>query len=212
MSIPANCMRVSLTGTSPQAEIFDTSFWVTPTTSATVPTDNASAALAATAIATTLLASTFMATLRAFIPATASYQSLKVYSYPTGGPTAVAAGQAPLVGAGNGLGSLPLQTCAVLSLRTGQIGRSFRGRMYLPAYGIALTANQIPDATGSVVASRAATFFDSLISTNQYKPVIMSKERSALTAVTSLVFDSRCDIQRRRANRETVLFTYNQAL
>ena len=147
MPIPANMARVSLIGTLPSGETFDTSFWMQQTNLTT----QALTTEAATNIAA-LWTPAARAQWYANLGTDASYDRIKVYAYPTGGPNATFLGTAEIAtkpGTGN-LSDLPLQTCSVASLRTGQIGRSRRGRMYFPKINGTLVVNQISSSVASL--------------------------------------------------------------
>lgn len=133
--------------------------------------------------------------------------SVKGYYYPAGsGAATVQAEQAtfpsPLLGTSGAFA--PAVTCLVASMMTGVPGKSFRGRMYLPATGLTIGADHnITQALCGAIANRLAAFFDSV------QAVILSSGgvnvgvagKTAFTAVNRIVIDSEPDVQRRRAEK-----------
>lgn len=104
-------------------------------------------------------------------------------------------------------GLLPPQVAFVITLRTAQAGRSFRGRVYLPGYDEAVNT-----ATGTLSASTSSVNFvaaiQSALITNGLNLGVLSRPaplasppRSGfITVVTSVVArDAVWDTQRRRA-------------
>jgi hypothetical protein len=102
------------------------------------------------------------------------------------------------------------QVSLCVSLHTGRTGRSYNGRFYLPGNGLAFDAGaQVNNVTVSAIADAAVLFLGGWIDANQvhtHSPVIVvnSPTLNLDTPVSSLSVDSRADIQRRRANRQTI--------
>jgi hypothetical protein len=150
--------------------------------------------------------STAFAGLVPLIASDTRYTSLKVYSYPDGGPTATFVGEAPIVSmVGTGGGNAPLYMCVVLSLRTGISGRSFRGRMYLPANGVALTtAHRLPTAAVAAVTLGMGNWFNAinaLTGDNIASVSVLSQHLGEHFDVNEVTGDDKPDVQRRRENK-----------
>jgi len=206
MAIPASTVHVQIRGTAPQGEIFQWGFWLGSTTITSEATANALALDVWNHFVTFALG-----TATSLIPSTASYTEVRVYCYPTGGPTATFIGvhtptPAPGTSAGN---SLPLQCAAVVSLRTGFAGRQARGRLYLPVSANTLVTHQLTSATITNIANAWETFLEavSTLAAVGSVSVVSQVGSGTVRPVTQLIVDSRLDIQRRRANGEQVLFT-----
>lgn len=202
MGIPAESMRVSLVGHQGADEIFDTSFWVA---GAGVPTSNADANTYASQVSAQLGGPT-LTELCTLLYTDSGYDEVRVYSYPTGGPSASYIGTAAIgSGTGTGTSAMPLQQCMVATLRTGLAGRSHRGRMYLPASGRGLDTGHVFNSTvTSAVCTALADFLSAvngLGSTNNV--AVVSQTLTQATTVVEVTVDQRPDIQRRRANRQS---------
>ena len=206
MAIPANMARVSITGLLPSGESFDTSFWMQQTDLTTQ---------ALTTQAAENIAALWTPTLRAQWYATlgtdSSFQKVKVYAYPTGGPNATFLGEAEFAtkpGTGN-LSDMPLQSCTVVSLRTGQIGRSRRGRMYFPHVNTTLTTNQISPSNATNLANEIADFFAdcNALTVPAGTVSVLSQKLSLAASVSQVVVDTRLDVQRRRAESQPPIST-----
>lgn len=105
--------------------------------------------------------------------------------------------------AGNKLGDpLPLQNAAVLSLKTLKIGRSFRGRLYLPTAG---EDDQSSGVWGGTYTIQVGTFGAAIRTvepttpgTYQAKLVVWSRKLQESTDVVSLGLDPVSGTQRSR--------------
>jgi hypothetical protein len=203
----SDVFRVSIIGTGPGSETFDTSFWV----SQGAPTSSGAANTLAGQIRDAW--QTHAATAwKARLGPWQTYTEVRVYSYPNGGPTAPFIGAAAIAtGVGTGAYRNPLQTCMVASLRTGFAGRRSRGRMYLPATGDQLSVtHDWPLATCTAVANATSAFFTAVNGINAIGDVVVLSQVGAgvATKVTSIVVDGKPDIQRRRANKFTAAYTF----
>lgn len=209
MSIPVGTVKVVVNGSLPTPEKFAWSFWMGSTP---ITTQAAANTLAADLV--TMFASTAKPNLLAYIANSGSYDSIKVYCYPSGGPTATVIGTASIsTGAGTGTGNPhPLQTALCVSLRTAFAGRRNRGRFYLPLTARSLTAHQLILADCADVAGAVAAFFNAINANASYGDVsIVSQVGSGLvTKVTSVIVDSRPDVQRRRSNRSVAIASNTQ--
>lgn len=204
MSISGSSVRHVLRGDDSSGEIFATGFWMrppsgTPATQVALNTMNDDVALS------------FLATaingFRSIMASTSHYTGVTSYMY-NGGDTALLVAEhefTPVQGVGQGGNSLPLQTSMCLSLRTDVPGRSGRGRMYLPAHGSTLTVHQFPTADVENVVTAAQAFFEDIDGDGVAGTVIVASETLDMgNAVNAVEVDSRPDIQRRRANRQTI--------
>lgn len=213
MAIPDGATHVVLSGTAPQGEIFATGFWLM----GGAIDSEADANIAAQAIAD--LAKwddTGAGHPATFVGSDTSFDTVNVYQYVTGNPRAAFIGEAslgPRPGQAN-QGPLPLQCCYVVSLRSGLPGRSRRGRMYLPCTNQSLTNHQLDETDVEAIAAWWKGYFDELNALGDTVGVlnVVSRTLSSAVEVSSLIVDSRLDIQRRRANGESVLFTETTAL
>lgn len=200
MSIPNDVTRVSIIGTGPGSEIFDTSFWLTGGTPGNSTAANALAAQVATAWSAQAASSWKVA-----LATTQTFTEVRVYGYPDGGPKATAIGTAAITGgAGTGASKNPPQLCIVASLRTLFAGRRAKGRMYLPATGLTpSSAHDIQFSNVSQIATGTAAFFTALnTNPDPYVVAVVSQVGTGgATPVTSVYVDGKYDIQRRRANK-----------
>lgn len=214
MGIPANVARVSLQGTLPGGEIFSTGFWVRPSDGGSdVPSTNADAQTMANNIVGQTAFGTLITGLKSLLSTSSAYATLRVDCYPTGGPRATASATAAIAsGTGTGANALPDQVCWVATLRTGQIGRSLRGRMYLPANGYTITTTTgLFIAHTPTIAALVAAYFTSLPLSNTIpgsgvgaEAVVVSSRLTVATHISQVTNDHRPDIQRRRADRQNI--------
>lgn len=110
----------------------------------------------------------------------------------------------PIAGTGAGGGdSLPAGTAFLVTLRTNSVGRSFRGRMYLPPFseGELDGVSQWDSASTSDVANELETLFSDMASLGDlYDPVVWSPTLGVGTNITTVFGDRWPRSQRRRAN------------
>lgn len=96
------------------------------------------------------------------------------------------------------------QVAVVVSLRTGRPGRSYRGRMYLPAMGGSVNPDSwnLNSPNSVAVAADAAIFLglvqDAQPGDLQLRPVVWSEKLQTASAVTQISVGNKFDIQRRR--------------
>jgi hypothetical protein len=203
---PAGLTRFILSGTSPEGEIFQTGFYELLTNPVTTQAE------AQTVVNqmrdqfqdTDTGAADILATI---LPTTAAYKEVTGYFYSGASPTAAFVAVAavdPARGTGTGAGSLPLQTCMVVTLLTGAAGRRNRGRMYIPAYGAVIAANEFTAEIGTILNGIKNWWNAAQGSGVDGRFVVYSSVGSTVRNITSLRVDSRPDIQRRRANTQTV--------
>jgi hypothetical protein len=170
--------------------------------SATAPQDVQDWAQAAA-----LEASSWFATgvLSEMLSTAGTFDKVECYGYGPTGP-ALAIGEAILTApeVGSGAVNCPSYVSAVASLRTGLFGARYRGRVYLPAMGVAIGANgqyagtttgpNISTAVSGLIQDLAAAAPGALAAF----PVVYSPTGDLVTAVTSVLVGSVPDVQRRR--------------
>ena len=126
------------------------------------------------------------------------------YSYNATSVTADLVSIAPLTTprAGSGTANHPKETSLVTSLRTLIPGRSGRGRFYMPATGIAMTAGGVIASNTAVddFADAVKTMFDDLGSAT-WAVSVASFSKGHLYPVTSFQVDNKPDTQRRRTDK-----------
>lgn len=207
MAIPNGVSKVVFSGHLGGGEKFAVGFWL----DSNAPVNQDAANLLATTLATNW-ATDLKVKLCGLLSTDCGYDQVTVYGYPTGGPKAATIGQAPLSGGvGTGTNTQYNQIAACATLLTGAPGRSNRGRMYLPLTGkIPSTSSAGPqiDATSyGNVSTGLATFFTNWNSGHGAAmgfAAVVSTTVSVARKITSVKCDSRADIQRRRANKQTV--------
>jgi hypothetical protein len=205
--IPAGIARVVYAGHLGGGEIFETGYWLLG--------DYGTQALTQTAAdteATQLGVSALLTTLQSMITADSGYDEVRVYGYPTGGPTATFVASAAIGAPGTGAGSLPDQVALVATLLTGAAGRRRRGRMYFPANGLVLAAHQVQNTTVDNLADRLAAYWTAFVIDATHGPVVLSQIAGTAHPILDVRVDSRADIQRRRANKQTIAHQHSAAV
>lgn len=209
MAPPAGTTRIVFYGSLGGGEEWSSGFWVNG-----VPIPNATAANEfADDIDTAANAGdaggAMAYVIAHLMPANGSWDGTKVYHYAGGTNKADIIGQygAPAARFGLHNQSTPNQVCQVVSLRTGLAGRRYRGRMYMPACGLALQADgTFPTDITTALAAHWGTFLTNLPGIGQAEAVIVSSTASVATLVTEVIVDDRPDIQRRRAESQAIPF------
>jgi hypothetical protein len=204
--IPAGVNRIVVVGHSPSGEIFNTGVW----TFGDVPTTEALATAFAASARDVFLA-TAQAAMEFYLSPASGFDEIRTYHYPTGGPSASFLGVAPIAsGAGTGTeADLPLQIAAVTSLRTGLPGRTRRGRMYWPVNRRTLANHQLDEPDVANIGGAVAGFLTGINAAAALGicTVVSQVGAGSHAFVTSVVVDSRLDVQRRRATDQTVSFS-----
>lgn len=205
---PNNAVKVNINGTLGQGEVFSFGFWVDTLKSFT----QASFAAANLAMTNAFVANSIL-TLRSYVDAAASYAEVRSYYYGStaGQPAEFIASTAIGSGAGVGTGSNPLQTCVVASLRSAVLTGRGRGRMYIPFTGRALANHEVDSATCTTIANAVKSMLadasaNMTAGSASEGPIVWSPTSSAANLVNNIIVDSRTDVQRRRAGKQTVLF------
>ena len=147
----------------------------------------------------------FSGGLKNMIGSSSTFDKVSAYFYPSVAGNATAAGESTVAAvAGSGGVILPYQSSLVFTLQTGQPGRSYRGRMYLPFVTAAMVNGRI-STSSTTLAARAlqvstllATIADEMPSIAGGRPVIVSKAQNAITPVISVRVGNVMDTQRRR--------------
>lgn len=202
--IPSGYSRTVFHGTLENGEIFQWGFWASE-----APSDAAAANTQADAARDAFAATTSGSVPRTLLSTGSAYTGVRVYSYPNGGPDAEYVGESTITGqAGAGTGSLPNQVCVVATLLTGLAGRRNRGRIFLPCNSSSLANGQLSSSITGGIQAWVASFVGAINSAyDPGKVVVLSQVAGSASNVTEISVDSRLDIQRRRADRETELFT-----
>jgi hypothetical protein len=209
MPVP-NSARLDIRGTlAGGADVFSTSVWLRSTViGGAAPGTNAQAQTAVSAIVAMTQFSAFITAVKAWLVTTDAYTNCALYSYPTGHTSADAIGTQTF-GSSTGLSTQygPRQMSRVITLRTGQAGRSFRGRMYIPAPGVTILSNGLIQNDAQPACDALTAWFRAMALASFWPAgtgvfaSVHSPTRGVMTSVTQVSCDSRPDIQRRRANR-----------
>lgn len=213
MAIPNGALHIVASGTLPGGEAFAWGSWFDAGTGKVQADIDA---ILGTWVAA--FNNTYGVTYRGMIPSTAAYTQVRAYYY-TGGSTAAVVSQSGLTGVGTGATApLPNQCCLVVTLMTGRPGRRYRGRIYLPFIGAALTSGQLTSAQCTTYANAVAGHLSAVKDANgtggfqPANPAVMSSVVSALTPITQVRVDSKIDIQRRRAEKQVASFSATGAV
>lgn len=140
---------------------------------------------------------------------TTQYEGLDVYYYPATGTVATEVGHAspssPVVGVSS-TAAMPTYVSAVHSLKTLNVGRSYRGRAYVPTTNMPLAASGQMD--NSTCVALATAFRDILSGVNALDLtasgvtgptcVVASFTKGLTTPVNRVTVDSLMDVQHRR--------------
>lgn len=206
MAIPAGVIRLSHRGHSPMGEQWEFSVWTEPSTP---PADENALLNYASAAAAIVTDTDVLPIWQKLIRSDSGLDEVRAYFYGNGGTkaTLVASAEAIIVGAASG--GLPLQCAVVVTTLTGLAGRSRRGRAYLPASGYATSpgTHVLSTADATAFATAFATYLSTLKApADPYPaqtPVVVSGALSATAPIVQVAVDTKIDIQRRRANRQT---------
>jgi len=200
MPRPTNTARVVVAGLYPSGEEFNWGFWLSG-----APASNADAGAAALVVRD-YIQGLGGDPLRAYLAPDCSYDKVTVYGYGSGIGPADFQGEAVFterdgISAG---ASLPLQCAVVVSLRTGRPGRRGRGRMYVPVTASTLTDHQLAAGNAASLSAAIGGFFTNLNDSTLIpgSVCVLSQVDVEAHLVTSVIVDSRVDIQRRRADSQ----------
>lgn len=210
MPIPSGYSRNTISGHLRNGEEFAWSFWCDE-----APSDQGATQTQADFIATDFnnLATT-SGNPMGFIDSDSGYDKLTVYSYldTSGKATHVAEADLGHVGTSSS-GSLPNQCSLVCSLRTATAGRRGRGRVYLPCNDTVMSSGQVASGNVGQLATWMAAFLTSVNGDlGDQHVVVLSQVSGTAHPITSVVVDSKIDIQRRRAKSEVALHSDTEAV
>lgn len=156
-------------------------------------------------IGTALVASTTISPLRVAMSAACTINLVRTEFVATGGELVAAADfTLPTPLAGSNTPTKPFQTAIVCSLLTLRPGRSYRGRIYWPALGIAMEASTLRLALGtrtSLLTGFAALFDlirDAAPAEDQPNLIVASATAGVNTQVQQIAVGDVLDTQRRR--------------
>lgn len=202
--IPSGYSRNSFHGRLPGGEIFGWSLW----------TNEAPITVEATQTQANAFRDAFVAADSSvyaphhLLSADSSYTGVTTYSYTDASGKAAHIAEAPMNIAGVNAGALlPNQCSVVVSLKTALAGRRHQGRVYLPMTEFSLGAGgELDIGFAGGLAGYFATLIGALNSAigGPAKVVVLSQVAGTSQPVTATRCDTRVDIQRRRANRQTV--------
>jgi len=201
MPVPNDHLRYTIKGAGPGSEIWQTGIWASAGGMIT------SAADLATAVASQLAGViTWFSAIADQIWPTYSLVALRGDYYESGGDTATFSAETATsghVGTLTGSGGCPIDTCIVMSTRTGLAGAHHRGRMYVPFHEPTITsAGQLdPGRVTTYVSATAALLSD--INSSFATVVVVSRSLGSSAPVTAVSADHKPDVQRRRQNRLT---------
>jgi len=205
MGIPAGYSRTVFSGSLPNGEIWASGFWCNEAPSSEAATQDQ---------ATTFGTELTNAWSHAGAPAVFNVAGMTVdkttaYSYLDGSGKASFVGEQAMSLAGaSSQAQLPNQCSIVTTLLTGSAGRRARGRMYWPCTAPDMADGEMASGDVTLLATWMATLIGSLNGhLGDQAVVVLSQVAGTSKPVSAIKVDSRIDIQRRRANKETILFT-----
>lgn len=204
MGIQGGISRVVFTGSAPGGEIFQWGFWINGTANSAV-----SAGDLADQVGEVWDDTDVRLALVNLVKNDSQYTGVKVYCYPSGGPEATYVGERAITvgggGQGSGSGNGPLYQCMVVTLHTALSGRSYRGRLYLPASGTTLDTNhRFTSSDLNDVGDAVKALLDGVNTIDVPVSVrvgVESQFLEVINPVTRISVDSKPDVQRRRENR-----------
>lgn len=204
MPIPANAVKIVLAGSMSGGEQWETGFWMTGTGVHDGATANAQAELIWGTLTSSDASGAMRITSIRIWDVSITFSEVRCYLYLDGVHAAAIGSFVPAVPIhGQAPGNImPHQISACMTLNTGLAGRSHRGRMYLPATALSLSAGgmfQHPDID-PVVAAWATAFTD-INAANDGKIVVCSRKLGITTPVSGVAIDSIPDVIRRRAKQ-----------
>jgi hypothetical protein len=215
MPIPEDHIRVTFIGAGPQTEVFNTGFWINTNGSTYTSTELNTLATAIRDAWVTNCRATWCSLMHS----DQQWKEVRTYWY-NGGPTpnqAQAVGVSTITGAAGTISTkTSLAHALVATLKSNFAGRSYRGRMYLPATGYGYqTGTWTYSTTGlQAVADSVGNLFGTI--NGWASPirdvVIVSPLKTATSKVVSVVVDDKPDIQRRRMNKIVQANEYTKAV
>lgn len=106
----------------------------------------------------------------------------------------------PVAGTQASAGS-PVDTCCVVSLRTGFTGASHRGRMYVPCHATAQPTTGLFTTPPATISAATGALFTGIFTDGDQEVVVVSQALGNQDKVTAVACDQKPDVQRRRENR-----------
>jgi hypothetical protein len=211
MAIPAGVTHIRFGGALADGERWETGFWVFKSWDTNTAINSAAQGAYNSLIGTGDL----WTVLAPFLRPQTTLDHVRLYTYAAGGTKASLIGEylptTPPVGSFVGSTTLPLQAAIVATLRTLLPGRRNRGRMYLP-WNAPGTTNGGQSSVGNLqtITNGLAKTFADLIVSGQYTGasiVVVSQVGGTTNNVRQVSCDTRFDVQRRRANKQTIAGT-----
>lgn len=203
MPLPAGVARWTLAGKASNDEVWAFDWWTQPGIGVA---SNAAWQATVDAMWGVIVANALHTQVAKTLPGTGNINDLKAIYY-RNSQVATYVGEhvvSPAV-VGTGVGNLPLQTSLCVTLLTDIPGRSFRGRLYLPGNALSVDGNRLfLSATLAPIMAALKSVLSAGNTDGQYgPPVVVSRTRTVATKITTIRWDLRPDIQRRRANRQS---------
>jgi hypothetical protein len=217
--LDANTLKIVLRGTQAGDQTWSTAFWATVASGSAITGTNIGPL--AVAIEAGPL-NTFATFCKNHIwSSITTYEGATVYYYPDGSIHAEYVGIADATSiAGSETPYQPALLSMVQSLRTPLSGRSYRGRMYVPASGVGVnsTAQWPDDIIGDMATATAAML--STFNTADYSAhglagqgaCIASFTTGGVVPITTVEVDSKPDTQHRRQDKLLALFRETAAV
>lgn len=204
MPIPQGTVKMVVSGTLPGGEIFSHGYQLNGNSGWSQTQLDAVLGVAVGGLTNNFLTTS----VKAFFSTQTVWTKVRAYLIGAGGATILQSESATLNLAGTAAASpTPNQCALVATLLTGFPGRSKRGRSYLPgpSAGI-LAAGQISQANAQTIAAAFAAWmtFHRDHPTNPAAPVVASATLSATLPMVQVRVDTRLDVQRRRAGKQTI--------
>lgn len=214
--MPANVVRIVLSGGLPNGEIWTTGFFVQGDLGTTPDQLTTLATHVANQLVLEADGGAMSHTIAKLFNSMTDWKKTSAYYYAGGTDKAAAVGEYvwPTPKKGNLNNGVPEQCAVVLSLRTPHPGRSYRGRMYLPCTGASLQVDgqltnadvdDVCGAWGMNLSRLGDPGLDPL-------PIVVSTHLGLATGITSVKMDSRIDTMRSRAKSSTIDYTKSVVL
>ena len=199
MAIPGGVVRFVFSASNVGGEKINTGFWVFLNT--TAPTQSDLDTLCTDAAN---LWNTFSAAIQSFLYTGVSWQNVNAYYYDgTSNNAALQSIHALTANAGTlSTNGSPIDTCLVISLRTGLPGRNRRGRMYIPFHTPVLAATGNTSSTNSAtIAVAAGNLLNGWSGGHVGYAAVVSRTGTDNRPITQVQVDTKPDVQRRRENK-----------
>lgn len=152
---------------------------------------------------------------KSFVAAATKLSTCTLYGYSGGvldGQGQYAIG-APVAGSGTAIH--PAYVAQVFTLRTAQFGRSFRGRVYLPATGMDVASTSLQSMVSQTQCTNLALFLRDALEGgwgDTYVPSVVSQTKGVSTSIQAVVVDTIFDTQHGRVGQETAAGTFSAAV